>query len=105
MYGIGVILIFFSKEHNRVGDLMASTIVVVEGNRVQPVTLESLERKNENFSYYLTEEENELLRNYFARKNNMEDSSQISQELKLHFKKKFEELNILNECQELINRI
>ena len=105
MYGIGVVLIFSSKEHNRVGDYLASTIVIAEENKTRPVTLESLERVDTNFGYYMSKEESELLREYYERKNSMENYLELQQELKLHFTNKFQKLEILPEWQNFINEI
>lgn len=104
-YGVGVVLMFFTKEHKRLGDMVASTIVVAEENKTQPVTLESLEKTNENFGYYVTSEEYDLLMEYFERKKDMEDYSMLRAELKLHFSKKFTALNILNEWQWFIDKL
>jgi len=105
MYGIGVVLIFSSKEHNRVGDYLASTIVIAEENKTRPVTLESLEKVDTNFGYYMSKEESELLREYYERKNSMENYLELQQELKLHFTNKFQKLEILHEWQNFINEI
>ena len=105
MYGIGVVLIFSSKEHNRVGDYLASTIVIAEENKTRPVTLESLEKVDTNFGYYMSKEESELLREYYERKNSMENYQELQQELKLHFTNKFQKLEILSEWQNFINEI
>jgi len=104
-YGVGVVLIFFSKERNRVGDYLASTIVVTEENKIRPSTLESLEKVNQNFNYYMSKEEYELLRDYLDRKNNMENHSELTTELKLHFTRKFEKLGILQEWQNFIDEL
>jgi uncharacterized RDD family membrane protein YckC len=90
VFGVGVVLIFFTKQHKRVGDLVASTIVVAEENKTQPITLESLQNINEHYRYLMSEEEYEILRDYVQRKNSMEDSDYLKEEIKLHFSKKFE---------------
>ncbi|HEY5563234.1 MAG TPA: RDD family protein [Clostridiaceae bacterium] len=105
MYGIGIVLIFFSKECNRVGDYLASTIVVIEENRTRPITLESLEKTNQHFNYYISREEAELLRDYSERKNKMENYSDLQRELKLHFTRKFEALGILEEWENFIKEL
>ena len=105
MYGIGVIFIFFSKEHNRVGDYLASTVVVVEESKTRPITLESLQKVKQHFSYYVTKEEQELLRDYYERKSTMEDYNEIREGLKLHFTNKFKALGILQEWQNFINEL
>jgi uncharacterized RDD family membrane protein YckC len=103
MLGIGAILIFFTKEHKRLGDFAASTIVIAEENKSRPITLEDLYRNNDNLSYYLSKEEQELLRDYLERKNSMEDPSKLREELINHFRKRFEVLGISNEWENFIS--
>jgi uncharacterized RDD family membrane protein YckC len=105
MFGLGMVFIFFSKEHKRLGDFVASTIVVAEKSKSLPITLESLEKVNEHFSYYISKEEQELLRDYLERKNKMDNYSQLREELKSHFTKKFEALGILKEWETFINEL
>lgn len=105
MLGIGAILIFFTKEHKRLGDFAASTIVIAEENKSRPITLEDLYRNNDNLSYYLSKEEQELLRDYMERKNSMEDPSKLREELINHFRKRFEALGISNEWEGFINNL
>lgn len=84
-YGIGMVFMFFSKERRRPGDFAASTIVVIDGEQTRPVSLESLQKINEHFAYYFTEEELNLLREYTERKNRLEDSSKLRSELARYF--------------------
>lgn len=104
-YGIGVIMIFFSKNRKRLGDLAASTMVIIEKNSTIPISLESLEGNNKNFNYYLTLEEQSLLQNYYERRGTMEDSSELQSELKSHFRNKFESLGISKEWESFINEL
>jgi uncharacterized RDD family membrane protein YckC len=104
-FGIGVIMLFFTKEHKRIGDFTASTIVVLEKKQWNPVTLEEVMNRSDNYSHYLSPEEQDILRDYLARKNHMEDSSLVKAELKAYFTKKFETLGILNEWQSFIDKI
>jgi len=90
VFGVGVVLIFFTKQHKRVGDFVASTIVVTEENKAHPITLEGLQKINEHYRYLISEEEYEILREYVQRKNSMEDCDYLKEELKQHFRKKFE---------------
>ena len=105
MLGIGPLLIFFTKEHKRLGDFAASTIVIAEENKNQPITLEALYRTNDKLSYYLSKEEQELLRDYLERKNSMKDYSGLRQELTNHFEKRFQALGILDEWEDFKNRL
>lgn len=105
MFGIGVVLIFFSQKYKRLGDLVASTIVIADENKTMPITLEDLKNINENFSYYISKEEQELLREYFQRKNQLENYIELREKLKLHFTEKFNTLGILKEWQDFINKI
>jgi uncharacterized RDD family membrane protein YckC len=90
IFGVGVVLIFFTKQHKRLGDFVASTIVVSEENKARPITLEGLEKINENYRYLMSSEEYEILRDYAARKNSIEDCDYLKEQLKTYFKKKFE---------------
>lgn len=105
MFGVGPVLILFTKDHKRLGDMAASTIVVLEEEKTPPVTLESLQKINEHFSYYLSEEEYELLRDYFSRREKMEDCSELKGELRDYFREKFEKLEILNEWESFIKEL
>lgn len=104
-FGVGVVMLFFTKENKRLGDYAASTIVVAEDSKEAPVTLEGLMRANEKYEYYLSNEEQELLRDYYSRRNSMEDYSELREELKRHFTKKFENLELLDEFKELISQL
>jgi uncharacterized RDD family membrane protein YckC len=103
--GVGPLFIFFNKEHKRIGDMAASTIVIIENEKSRPITLDDLQKSNEHFDYYICKEERELLRDYLERKNKMEDYSRLQQELKSHFRKKFDSLGILDEWENFINTL
>lgn len=105
MYGIGVVLMFLTKEHKRIGDFAASTIVITEDSKTAPITLESLQRINDKIRYYLSQEEYELLREYLQRRSAMENPDEIREELKLHFTKKFEAMGVLDEWKEFIENL
>lgn len=105
VFGVGVVMIFFNKEHKRLGDYVASTIVIVEENKGRPITLETLQNINEQFNYYISKDEEDILRSYFERKSTMKDYSKLQRELKLYFTKKFEALGILSEWEEFIMKI
>jgi uncharacterized RDD family membrane protein YckC len=105
MLGIGAILIFFTKQHKRLGDLAASTIVIAEENKDLPITLEALYKGNDSLSYHLSKEEQELLRDYTERKNSLENRLELREELINHFRKRFEGLGILNEWEDFISSL
>lgn len=104
-FGIGIVFIFFTKEHKRLGDMAASTVIIVEVNKTQPVTLENLQKINEHFNYIFTEEERELLREYLERRNQLIDCSQIRDVLTRHLTLKFESMGILNEWENFIKQL
>jgi uncharacterized RDD family membrane protein YckC len=105
MLGIGAILIFFTKQHKRLGDLAASTIVIAEENKDLPITLEALYKGNDNLSYHLSKEEQELLRDYTERKNSLENHLELKDELINHFRKRFEDLGISNDWEDFISSL
>ncbi len=111
-YGIGLIMIFFTKTHKRLGDIVSSTMVVIENKHEAPVSLEELRQQRphksssrDNFSYYLTEEENNLLREYYDRKNTLEDSEELRERIKEYFTEKFTEEGTIHQVQDFINGI
>lgn len=103
LFGVGVVLIFFTKKHKRVGDFVASTIVVTEENKTRPITLEGLKEINEYYRYLMSEEEYEILRDYVQRKNTMEDCDYLKEQIKQHFSKKFDTQVNLNEWNTFID--
>lgn len=103
--GIGVIMIFFSKKRKRLGDIVASTIVVVEESSSKPISLEALEKMDDNLSYYLTKEEYELVKEYFERKVYITDLEPLRQELRLYFTQKFLAEGNLDDWRDFINSI
>lgn len=105
MYGVGVVFMFLTKEHKRIGDFAASTIVIAEESKTAPITLESLQRADDKIRYYLSQEEYELLREYFQRRTSMENPDEIREELKLYFTKKFEAMGVLDEWEGFISEL
>ncbi|SCG84155.1 RDD domain-containing protein [Proteiniborus sp. DW1] len=89
VYGLGVILIFFTKLNKRLGDYLASTIVVIEEKREEIYNIR-LENERTNYKYSLTQEETQLLREYFTRKDSLgEKASEIERELGEYFIEKY----------------
>jgi uncharacterized RDD family membrane protein YckC len=105
MLGIGAVFIFFNKQHKRLGDMAASTIVIAEESKSRPVTLEDLYGSSDNLSYYLSKEEKDLLRDYFERKNSLGNYSELREQIINYFSKRFEELGISNEWEEFKNKL
>ncbi|EYE88909.1 hypothetical protein Q428_05200 [Fervidicella metallireducens AeB] len=105
VFGIGTILIFFSKENKRLGDYAASTIVIVEENLTQPIGIEVFSDINKNIRYYLTDEEYETLKYYYMRKNKIEDISKVQMKLKEYYTKKFKDLEIYDEYRNFIDAL
>lgn len=104
IFGIGPVFMFFNKEYKRVGDFAASTIVVSEDKKEAPITLENLMRNN-NMDYYLTKEESQLLRDYYNRKGNLLNYEELTEELKDHFRNRFNSLGVLEEYKDFVDRM
>jgi hypothetical protein len=85
--------------------MAASTIVIAENDKTRPITLEDLQKSNSNFEYYISKEEQELIRDYLERKNKMQDYERLQGELKNHFRSKFDALGILSEFESFINSL
>jgi len=106
LYGIGVITMFFSKEQKRLGDYAASTIVIVEETRNIPFSLDTILNRKEEYRYALTNEEYSLLKDYFERKNKLEDKGEkLGAELREYFTKKYEAEGMLSDMEELLKEI
>ncbi len=89
VYGVGVILIFFTNNHKRLGDYLASTMVVAEEKREVLYNIK-LENEKTNYKYSLTGEEYELLREYFKRKDSLGDKiMDIEKDLCQYFIEKY----------------
>lgn len=101
MLGVGAVFIFFTKEHKRLGDYAASTIVVVEGNKTQPITLENLQNTKSHYNSIISEEEYELLREYLVRKNTMENPSELKDSFEHYFKNKYKESEVPVDLEKL----
>lgn len=87
--GVGFTTMFFNKRNKRVGDMLASTIVVEEERQ----SLSYLELVEESVSKYaLTKDEISLIRDYFARKEGLEPSAKmhLEQQLVQYFKNNYD---------------
>lgn len=104
-FGFGLVFIFFSKERRRIGDLAASTIVIMDEEKIRPVSLESLQKIHPHFPYYFTEEEQNLLREYIARRDSLADSSQLRAELVQYFTRKLEAAGAGPEWEQFIREL
>lgn len=87
--GVGFIAMFFSKKNKRIGDMVASTIVVEEEKN----SLSILDITSDSISQYqLTKEEVSLLRNYFSRYEVLrsEVKSELENKMVSYFKQRFD---------------
>ena len=105
LFGVGVAMIFITKENKRLGDLVASTMVVLEDEKAQPISLENLMKINPQFTYYLSQEEQELLRGYMERRNTMKNHEELRREMQAYFTNKFGELGMLEQWKEFIDQL
>ena len=90
--GIGILMIFFNQEQRRIGDLAASTVVVIDEYKKMPYTLEYLQGIDDEIRCYLTQEEYEILKEYAMRRSTMKNCENLRYRLKQHFTNKFTEL-------------
>lgn len=104
IYGIGLVVMFASKDCKRLGDLIASTIVVLEKESIAPIQIETFNMSN-RFLSHLTLEEKELLRAYYQRKKDIQNNEMIKESLLKYFSKKFETLGMLETVEEDLKRI
>ena len=105
LYGVGVVSIFISKNRKRIGDYVASTIVVVETDKASPILLNNMLFKHQNIRYYLSEEEEYLLRDYISRKDSLGEHKQLSEELRGYFARKLQDQLPEEELKSFLNSI
>jgi uncharacterized RDD family membrane protein YckC len=105
MNGVGLVFMFFNKQNKRVGDMVASTVVVAENNNLRPISLEELNDTYKKLSYYLSPEENEIVRGYIQRRGTIQDANKIRNDLKGHLAHRFSELGILEEWRSFIKEL
>ena len=103
LFGVGVVLIFFTKERKRIGDFVASTIVIIEEDKTPPILLDGLLTKNQGISSYLSPEEQDLLRIYISRRDSIEDSNQLREALKSHFQERFKDFEGTNDYSDFMS--
>lgn len=88
-YGIGIILIFFTKAHKRLGDYLGSTIVIIEEKK-EPLYTIRFGNENTNYKFSLTLEEKDILKDYFMRKDSLgEWADSLEKELGEYFIEKY----------------
>jgi len=98
--GLGVIMMLFSKNHTRLGDILASTLVISENP--SKYTTESLLWRPETFGYddrirhvinseySITPEEYEIIKDYFARKDDFLENGRYAEiRVREYFSQKF----------------
>lgn len=88
-YGIGIILMFLSSKHKRVGDYVGSTIVIAEEKKDAPVVVKVDQDKK--YKYSITKEEYQLLKDYYQRKDSLKDNKEeLEKGLGEYFTKRLE---------------
>lgn len=92
--GVGVVLMFLSKDNKRLGDKVAGTIVIVEEKQTMPIPLEQMIDLTDEIKAYLSKEEYSLLCEYFERKQTMTNDKVLREEIKSYFEEKFKVLGM-----------
>ncbi len=89
-YFVGVIMMFFRKDKKRLGDIVSSTVVVGEGEEI--LIYNNLgETNTPNINIFITEEEKEIIRDYFNRKESLgEHKDKVLNDLITYFMKHYE---------------
>lgn len=105
LQGIGVVMIFFSKHCRRLGDIVASTLVVTETQLSAPMSLAALTGGLDRVSHYLSREEQEILRAWLERKETLDRPEELHQALISHLEARFTEIGLIGEFREFIEKI
>ena len=103
--GVGVILIFMNKGCKRLGDMVAGTMVIVEEKQERPMTLDYYVEMDDELKSCLTQEEYNLLREYFTRKETMTNNEVLRHEMKDYFKNKLVKLGLYEKNEKLISKL
>lgn len=103
--GIGVVMIFLSQEQRRVGDLAASTVVIIDEKKKMPCTLDTLEGMDDELRCYLTKEEYELLKEYAMRRSTMKNYEGLRNKLKEYFTEKSMQLGNYEKFKRFIDAL
>lgn len=104
MYGVGIVLMFFSKNNKRLGDMVASTIVVCESNKDIPIPI--VEDNLLNYSdNHLSDDEMGILKEYYERKASMDNCIPIRNKIKAYFIEKYEKLGLMDEFRDMVNKL
>ncbi|MFW6022095.1 MAG: RDD family protein [Halanaerobiaceae bacterium] len=105
MLGIGPILIFFSKNHKRIGDYAASTIVIIEKSNNRPISLENLQISDSLLDYELEKDELQLLKEYLNRKNNIDNYYALKENIIHYFIDKYKDQELPEEVKNIIAKL
>jgi len=90
-YFVGVIMMFFRKDKKRLGDIVSSTVVVGEGEEILVYNKNLGENQSLENNLFITEEEKEIIRDYFNRKEFLgEKSDKVLNDLMTYFTKHYE---------------
>lgn len=105
-YGIGIILMFFSKNHKRVGDHIAATMVVVVEKMNIPMRLRTNYVEKSNYRYSITQEEYRLLKEYYQRKDDLgENIAKLEKGLGEYFVEKLDIIKDPSEYRGFLNEL
>ena len=99
--GLGVIMMLFSKNHTRLGDMLASTIVISENPtkyktesllwRPEMTSYDDRARHSINNDYQITYDEYEIIKDYFARKDDFLENGRYAEvRVREYFAQKFD---------------
>ena len=99
--GLGVIMMLFTKNHTRLGDMLASTIVISENPskykmesllwRPEMASYDARTRAVVNNDYPITYEEYEIIKDYFARKDDFLENGRYAEvRVREYFAQKFD---------------
>ncbi len=103
-YAIGIILMFFSNKHKRIGDYVGATIVVAEEEKDVPQVIVS--RQDKKYTYSITQEEYQLLKDYYRRKDSLEENKEkLEKELGDYFAKRLDTLKDEREYGKFLDEI
>lgn len=104
MEGVGAVLIYINKEHKRIGDMLASTIVVADNEVCLPEAFR-LESQSDDGYYFLTREEKEIISDYFRRRNSISNEIDLQSDILNYFAARKVPIEAQEEYQKFYNEL
>jgi uncharacterized RDD family membrane protein YckC len=103
--GPGVFTILFTKNHQRIGDMLASTIVVLEGETHIDEILSFEENAFKTYKYTISQNEYDMTKEFFSKSLSDENREKIQNKIVKYFLEKFEIENLEESKEDFLKEV